>query len=148
MENLHTQLKTLAVSATANADDYAKASGDAEPSELLEAFPSPSRNGASGIELKLNIVSSEFTSLCPLTKQPDFATIIVNYIPDQLCVESKSYKLYLLTYRNRGHFHEAVVNKIAEDLIALLQPKSLEVIGQFTPRGGIPFWPTCTYRKP
>lgn len=90
----------------------------------------------------------EFTSLCPMTGQPDFATMIINYIPEKKLVESKSLKLYLFSFRNHGDFHEDVVNIIMKDLIALLEPKYIEVIGEFTPRGGISIHPFANYGKP
>lgn len=83
----------------------------------------------------------EFTSLCPMTHQPDFADIIINYIPGELMVESKSLKLYLFSFRNHGDFHEDCVNKIMRDLVNLMRPKYIEVIGNFTPRGGISIYP-------
>jgi len=90
----------------------------------------------------------EFTSLCPITGQPDFATIYISYVPDQLLVESKSLKLYLFSFRNHGDFHEDVVNNIMNDLIALLDPKYIEVWGKFLPRGGLSIDPYCNYGKP
>lgn len=90
----------------------------------------------------------EFTSLCPITGQPDFATIYINYIPDVKMVESKSLKLYLFSFRNHGAFHEDCVNIIMKDLIALMQPRYIEVWGDFTPRGGISIVPFCNYGKP
>ena len=90
----------------------------------------------------------EFTSLCPMTGQPDFATIYISYVPDVLMVESKSLKLYLFSYRNHGDFHETCVNTIMDDLIALMKPKYIEVWGKFTPRGGISIDPYCNYGKP
>jgi 7-cyano-7-deazaguanine reductase len=89
----------------------------------------------------------EFTSLCPMTGQPDFATIIINYIPDKKLVESKSLKLYLFSFRNHGDFHEDVVNIIMNDFIALINPKYIEVIGDFTPRGGIAIHPFTNYAQ-
>src|SRR5699024_5613421 len=79
----------------------------------------------------------EFTTLCPITGQPDFATLYIAYVPDKVLVESKSLKLYLFSFRNHGDFHEACINNIADDLIALMSPNYLEVWGKFTPRGGI-----------
>ena len=90
----------------------------------------------------------EFTSLCPITGQPDFATIKINYIPDERMVESKSLKLYLFSFRNRGDFHEDCINIIMKDLVALMQPRYLEVKGIFTPRGGISIYPFANYAKP
>ena len=89
----------------------------------------------------------EFTSLCPITGQPDFATIYISYIPDKLMVESKSLKLYLFSFRNHGDFHEDCVNIIMKDLIRLMQPRYIEVWGKFTPRGGISIDPHCNYGK-
>ena len=89
----------------------------------------------------------EFTSLCPITGQPDFASIYISYVPGNLMVESKSLKLYLFSYRNHGDFHEDCVNKIMKDLIRLLSPKYIEVWGKFTPRGGISIDPYCNYGR-
>lgn len=90
----------------------------------------------------------EFTSLCPITGQPDFAKIIINYIPDKLMVESKSLKLYLFSFRNHGDFHEDCINIIMKDLVKLMEPKYIEVKGIFTPRGGISIYPFANYAKP
>ena len=90
----------------------------------------------------------EFTSLCPITGQPDFATIYISYVPDQFLVESKSLKLYLYSFRDHGDFHEDVVNIIMKDLIKLMEPKYIEVWGKFTPRGGLSIDPYCNYGKP
>lgn len=90
----------------------------------------------------------EFTSLCPITGQPDFAEIKIAYIPQKLMVESKSLKLYLFSFRNHGDFHEDCVNIIMKDLIRLMQPKYIEVIGLFTPRGGISIYPYVNYGQP
>ena len=87
----------------------------------------------------------EFTSLCPITGQPDFATIYIAYIPDKLCVESKSLKLYLFSFRNHGDFHEDCVNIIMKDLIKLLNPRYIEVWGKFLPRGGLSIDPYANY---
>lgn len=89
----------------------------------------------------------EFTSLCPITGQPDFATIYISYVPSVSMVESKSLKLYLFSYRNHGGFHEDCVNIIMKDLIKLMDPKYIEVWGKFTPRGGISIDPFCNYGK-
>ena len=90
----------------------------------------------------------EFTSLCPITGQPDFATITISYVPAEKMVESKSLKLYLFSFRNRGDFHEDCVNIIMKDLIRLMDPKYIEVWGKFTPRGGISIDPYANYGKP
>lgn len=89
----------------------------------------------------------EFTSLCPITGQPDFATIYISYIPNEKMVESKSLKLYLFGFRNHGDFHEDCVNIIMKDLIHLLDPKYIEVWGKFLPRGGLSIDPYCNYGK-
>ena len=90
----------------------------------------------------------EFTSLCPITGQPDFAEIVISYIPGERMVESKSLKLYLFSFRNHGDFHEDCVNIIMKDLIRLMDPKYIEVTGLFTPRGGISIHPYANYGRP
>ena len=90
----------------------------------------------------------EFTSLCPITGQPDFATIQIDYIPNIKMLESKSLKLYLFSFRNHGAFHEDCVNIIMKDLIKLMAPKYIEITGFFTPRGGISIHPYCNYGQP
>lgn len=123
---------------------------DQPQASLLERFKSPfadpefNRNGVSG---SVTITAPEFTSLCPKTGQPDFATIVVEYIPDEWCVESKSFKLYLGSFRMTGEFHESVTARIANDLINLLDPKWIKVTGVFTPRGGISFHPVVEHYK-
>lgn len=116
---------------------------------LLESFPSPLLQLADKVcgefTGTVHIEAPEFTSLCPLTGQPDFANIVIDYRPRNLCVESKSLKLYLGSYRMVGEFHEACIQRIASDLVNLLDPHSLKVEGRFTPRGGIPFWPVVQY---
>ena len=112
--------------------------------DLLECFHN--KHPENDYFVKFNC--PEFTSLCPITGQPDFATITVSYVPDELLVESKSLKLYLFSYRNHGDFHEDCVNKIMKDLIHLLSPKYIEVWGKFLPRGGISIDPYCNYGKP
>lgn len=90
----------------------------------------------------------EFTSLCPITGQPDFAEICISYIPDCRMVESKSLKLYLFSFRNHGDFHEDCVNVILKDLVRLMDPRYIEVTGLFTPRGGISIYPYANYGRP
>ena len=104
-----------------------------EPSTKLESFKSP----RPGRDFEIRFETDEFTCLCPMTGQPDFAHLRITYIPDQLCVESKSLKLYLWSYRDRGAFHEAVTNQIMDDLVATLAPKWVQVEGDFLIRGGI-----------
>ena len=90
----------------------------------------------------------EFTTLCPITGQPDFAEIKIMYLPDERMVESKSLKLYLFSFRNHGDFHEDCVNVIMKDLIRLMNPKYIEVLGLFLPRGGISIYPYANYGRP
>lgn len=117
-------------------DDYAL--------EVLESF----ENKHPGNDYYVKFNCSEFTSLCPITGQPDFAKIKIAYIPDKRMVESKSLKLYLFSFRNHGDFHEDCMNIIMKDLIKLMQPKYIEVMGEFTPRGGIAIDPYCNYGMP
>ncbi|MER2122552.1 MAG: preQ(1) synthase [Exiguobacterium indicum] len=112
--------------------------------EVLEAFPN--RHPENDYFVKFN--APEFTSLCPITNQPDFATIYISYIPDEKLVESKSLKLYLFSFRNHGDFHENCINVIGKDLVKLMEPRYLEVWGKFTPRGGISIDPYYNYGKP
>lgn len=120
-----------------------KYSQDYSP-EVLETFPNkhPDRD----YFVKFNC--PEFTSLCPITGQPDFATIYISYVPNVKMVESKSLKLYLFSFRNHGDFHEDCVNIIMKDLIRLMDPKYIEVTGLFTPRGGISIHPYANYGRP
>lgn len=103
------------------------------PSKELSTFENP--NVARDYEILLEC--PEFTCLCPMTGQPDFASVRITYVPDKLCVELKSLKLYLWSYRNEGAFHEAVINKIADDLVAALSPRRMTIEGEFMVRGGI-----------
>jgi 7-cyano-7-deazaguanine reductase len=114
----------------------------AQPSEQLDAFPNPNPERDYVIE----ITSPEFTCLCPVTGQPDFAEITLRYIPDEACVELKSFKLYLWSYRDRGAFHEAVTNQILSDIVALTQPREATVVGKFNVRGGIYTTVTATHK--
>lgn len=100
---------------------------------IFETF----KNGNPQRDYWITFETDEFTSLCPITGQPDFARITIEYIPDQLCVESKSLKLYLFSFRNEGSFYEDVTNRIYSDLFELLKPRHLIVVGDFTARGGI-----------
>jgi len=110
---------------------------------LLETFENVHQDNDYWVSLN----ADEFTSLCPITDQPDFGTLIINYIPEIKMVESKSLKLYLFSFLNNGEFHEDVVNKIGKDLVSLMAPKYLEVIGLFYPRGNISIHPTFFYAK-
>ena len=103
------------------------------PSKQLETFPNPN----SERDYEISFEAPECTCLCPMTGQPDFATIRIRYVPDEKCVELKSLKLYLWSYRDEGAFHEAVTNRIANDLIAAIDPRFIEVEGDFYVRGGI-----------
>ena len=111
---------------------------------VLEAFEN--RHQENDYWVRFNC--PEFTSLCPITGQPDFAEIRISYIPDVRMVESKSLKLYLFSFRNHGAFHEDCVNIIMKDLIKLMDPRYIEVTGFFTPRGGISIHPYCNYGRP
>lgn len=113
---------------------------DYEPG-LLETF----ENRHPDNEYLVTLNCPEFTTLCPITSQPDFGKIIIRYIPRKRMVESKSLKLYLFSFRNHGDFHEDVVNVIMKDLIALMDPRYIEVKGEFMPRGGISIWPFANY---
>ena len=111
--------------------------------DILEVFDNKHPNN--DYFVKFNC--PEFTSLCPITGQPDFATIYISYIPGEKMVESKSLKLYLFSFRNHGDFHEDCMNIIMKDLIKLMDPKYIEVWGKFTPRGGISIDPYCNYGR-
>ena len=111
------------------------------PSKQLETFANP----RPGRDYRITFECPEFTCLCPLTGQPDFATILIDYVPDQLCVELKSLKLYLWSYRDEGAFHEAVTNRICDDLVAAIAPRSVTVTGKFWVRGGITTTVTVTH---
>ena len=104
-----------------------------QPTKDLEHFPNPEP----GRDYEIRMETAEFTCLCPKTGQPDFATIRITYVPDQLCVELKSLKLYLWSYRDEGAFHEAVTNKILDDLVAATSPRRMTIEGDFWVRGGI-----------
>lgn len=110
-------------------------------SSSLETFP----NAYPARDYEIEIRCPEFTSVCPITGQPDFGTILIRYVPDQLCVELKSLKLYLFSFRNRGIFYESVINAILDDLVAACAPRSMTVVGEFTPRGGISSRITCAH---
>jgi 7-cyano-7-deazaguanine reductase len=114
----------------------------ASPSKQLDTFANP----RPGREYHIAFECPEFTCLCPLTGQPDFATISIDYVPDQRCVELKSLKLYLWSFRNEGAFHEAVTNQICDDVVNAIAPRSITVTGKFWVRGGIAT--TITVRNP
>src|SRR5690606_37770628 len=120
---------------TAYRQDYAP--------EVLETFTNKHQDN----DYWVTFDCPEFTTLCPITGQPDFATIRIDYIPDTKMVESKSLKLYLFSFRNHGAFHEDCVNVIMKDLIRLMDPKYIEVTGIFTPRGGISIYPYSNYGR-
>ena len=126
-------LKLLGSNSTIYADNYAP--------QILETFPNKHPEN----EYLVTLNCPEFTTLCPKTGQPDFGKIIINYIPRHEMVESKSLKLYLFSFRNHGDFHEDCVNIIMKDLVKLMDPKYLEVIGLFMPRGGISILPFANY---
>jgi len=103
------------------------------PTKMLEVFPNPEPSR----RFDINMECPEFTCVCPMTGQPDFATIRISYSPHKKCVELKSLKLYLWSFRNEGHFHEAVANMICDDLVKVLDPHYIKVEGDFAVRGGI-----------
>ncbi len=111
--------------------------------EILEAFENKHQEN----DYWVTFDCPEFTSLCPITNQPDFATIRIDYIPDAKMVESKSLKLYLFSFRNHGAFHEDCINIIMKDLINLMDPRYIEVTGIFTPRGGISIYPYANWGR-
>jgi 7-cyano-7-deazaguanine reductase len=114
-----------------------------QPTKNLESFKNP----AADRDYEIAFDCPEFTCLCPMTGQPDFAHFTIRYVPDALCVELKSLKLYLWSFRNEGAFHEAVTNRILDDLVKLLQPRSATVVGDFFVRGGIGTVVTASYKK-
>lgn len=107
-----------------------------QPSKQMETFPNPEP----GRDYRIRFHCPEFTCLCPKTGQPDFAEIHIEYVPDQLCVELKSLKLYLWSFRDEGAFHEAVTNQMMQDLVDLIAPRYLRLVGDFKVRGGIQTW--------
>lgn len=133
--NLAKDLKSLGNNKTTYKSTY-------DP-KVLETFPNPQQHTA----YTIHITAPEFSNLCPKTGQPDFATIHVTYSPRKKCVESKSFKLYIFSFRQSGAFHEDVTNKIAQDLFDLLDPHWITVMGEFKPRGGISFHPTVTLKR-
>jgi 7-cyano-7-deazaguanine reductase len=115
-----------------------------QPSKTLDTFPNP----APQRDFVIHMEVPEFTCLCPMTGQPDFATIVVDYIPDARCVELKSLKLYMWSYRNEGAFHEAVTNGILDDLVAATEPRFMRVTAKWYVRGGIFTNVIAEHRKP
>ena len=114
-----------------------------QASKDLQTFPNPAPRRDFHIHMEI----PEFTCLCPMTGQPDFATLTLDYIPEARCVELKSLKLYIWSFRNEGCYHEAVTNRILDDLVELCQPREMVVTGDFAARGGITISVTATYRK-
>ena len=104
-----------------------------QPGKILETFPNPKPDR----DYEIRMEAPEFTCLCPKTGQPDFATLRIRYVPDALCVELKSLKLYLWSFRDEGHFHEAVTNSILDELVQAVQPRSMTLEAEFYVRGGI-----------
>ncbi len=115
-----------------------------EPSKRLETFPNPEP----GRDYTIRIRVPEFTCLCPKTGQPDFATLTIEYVPDRRCVELKSLKLYVWSFRNEGAFHEAVTNRILDDLVAATEPRYMRLTARFNVRGGIYTTVTAEHRRP
>ena len=117
---------------------------DQRGASLLQTFPNPNPER----DYVIRHVAPEFTSRCPVTGQPDFGTVIVEYVPDARCVEVKSLKLYLQSYRDQGIFYEAVTNRILDDLVNLLAPRRMQVQTVWNPRGGMNSTVTATYELP
>jgi 7-cyano-7-deazaguanine reductase len=115
----------------------------ARPSKTLETFPNP----APERDYRIHMEIPEFTCVCPMTGQPDFATLTLDYVADRLCVELKSLKLYVWSYRDEGAFHEAVTNRILDDLVAAVSPRRARVEGAFNVRGGIATTIVAEYQK-
>jgi 7-cyano-7-deazaguanine reductase len=115
-----------------------------KPSKKLETFPNPTPSRDFHIHMEI----PEFTCLCPKTGQPDFATLILDYIPDKKCVELKSLKLYIWSYRDEGTFHEAVTNSIVDDLVSVMKPRYLRLTARFYVRGGVFTTVVVDHRKP
>ena len=109
------------------------------PIDHVEVFPAPSH------VTMVRFTSDEVSSICPVTSQPDLAKIVIEYGPDQFCIESKSLKLYLFSFRNHGDFHEDCVQTICDDIVDLIKPLFIEVEGEFTPRGGIAIYPYASF---
>jgi len=114
-----------------------------QPAKALETFPNPSP----GRDYAIHMQIPEFTCLCPKTGQPDFATLLLDYVPDALCVELKSLKLYIWSYRNEGRFHEAVTNEILDDLVGAVAPRFMRLTAKFYVRGGIFTTVVAEHRK-
>ena len=114
------------------------------PSKRLETFPNPNPER----EYEISFECPEFTCLCPKTGQPDFGVLRIRYVPDRLCVELKSLKLYLWSFRDEGHFHEAVTNRVLDDLVRAARPRRMTVVGDFFVRGGIHTVVTATHEEP
>ncbi len=115
-----------------------------QPSKTLETFPNPTPQRDFIIHMEV----PEFTCLCPKTGQPDFATLILDYIPDLACVELKSLKLYMWSFRDEGAFHEAVTNRILDDLVAVTAPRFMRLTAKFYVRGGVFTTVIAEHRKP
>jgi len=113
------------------------------PSKKLETFPNPAR----ARDYRIHMEIPEFTCVCPMTGQPDFATLVLDYVPDRLCVELKSLKLYIWSYRDQGTFHEAVTNRILEDLVRATAPRLMRLEARFNVRGGITTSVVAEHRK-
>ncbi len=115
-----------------------------QPSKTLETFPNPQPDRDYSIRIQV----PEFTCLCPKTGQPDFAELMIDYVPDALCVELKSLKLYVWSFRDQGHFHEAVTNRMLTDLVAVLSPRFMRLAAEFNVRGGIYTTVVAEHRAP
>jgi len=128
-------------------DEHARSGVDA-PLPEIETWPNQYRSiNASSADYEIEIVMPEFTSVCPKTGLPDFGKIVLRYVPDRRCLELKSYKMYLLEYRNLGIFQENIVNRVLRDVIKAADPIRATVIGDFTPRGGLSTLVTASFSR-
>lgn len=128
-----TSHRSLCVSGRSTRDLRATRKMSTKPSKTIETFSNPAPHR----EYQVRFDCPEFTCVCPMTGQPDFATLRIDYVPDALCVELKSLKLFLWSFRDEGHFHEAVTNLILDELVAAVKPRRMRVVGDFKVRGGI-----------
>jgi 7-cyano-7-deazaguanine reductase len=136
-------IPSLGISSGSISSGFPAASMPSRPSKSLETFPNP----APERDYRIHMEIPEFTCVCPMTGQPDFATLTLDYIADKLCVELKSLKLYVWSYRNEGTFHEAVTNKILDDLVKATQPRYMRLEAKFNVRGGITTTVVAEHRK-
>ena len=143
MTRRRVSLRTLSRRAGSRRQGAVNRRTSTRPVTTIETFPNPTPER----DYDITFDCPEFTCLCPLTGQPDFANISITYVPDKLCVELKSLKLYLWSFRDEGAFHEAVTNRILDDLVKAAEPRQMTVVGEFFVRGGIQTTVTATYDR-